>query len=160
VSKYDWLLLFHLVGAFAMVAALVLFTVVAIGARNVERPSTSVVFFRIAAPGGALIGAGSLVALVFGVWLVFDVDGYDLWDGWILAALVLWVIAVASGQRSGKVYARAREIAERHVAERRGDEPSRELAAALRSREGLVLHVVMTLAVLGILALMIFKPGA
>jgi uncharacterized membrane protein len=159
VSKYDWLLLLHLIGAFAMVAALVLFSVVAVAARRVDRPATSLRFFRIAAPGGPLVGAGSFLTLVFGIWLAIDRDEYQVWDGWILAAIALWVVAVVSGQRSGGVYTRARKIAERLVADR-GGEPSQELASALQSREGLVLHVVTSLSVLGILALMIFKPGA
>ena len=160
MSRYDWLLLLHMVGAFAMVATLVLFTVVAVAARRVDRATTSVLFFRVAAPGGPLIGAGSFVALVFGIWLAIDLDRYQIWDGWILAAIALWVVAVAASGRSGKVYARAKEVAERLVAERRGDEPSRELSAALHAREGLVLHIVTSAAVLGILVLMIFKPGA
>jgi uncharacterized membrane protein len=160
VNRYDWLLLFHLVGAFAMVAALVLFTVVAVAARSVDRAATSVLFFRVAAPGSALIGAGSFLALVFGIWLAIDQDNYEVWDGWILAAIALWVVGVAAGTQSGKVYAQAKEVAERLVAERRGDEPSRELSAALHAWKGLVLHVVASAAVLGILILMIFKPGA
>jgi uncharacterized membrane protein len=160
VSRYDWLLLFHLIGAFAMVTALVLFTVVAVAARRVDRATTSALFLRAAAPGGPLIGAGGFVALVFGIWLAIDLDSYQLWDGWILAAIALWVVGVAAGTQSGKVYAQAREVAERLVAERRGDDPSRELSAALHTRKGLVLHIVTSVAVLAILALMIFKPGA
>ena len=30
--------------------------------------------------------------------------GYDLWDGWIIAALVLWVIAAVLGRRTGAAY--------------------------------------------------------
>ena len=35
-------------------------------------------------------GAG---LLIFGVWLALYVDGYELWDGWILGALALFAAA-------------------------------------------------------------------
>ena len=41
MSFYDWLLFFHVAAAFALVAALVVFWVIAVAARNVDRPVDS-----------------------------------------------------------------------------------------------------------------------
>ena len=81
--------------------------------------------------------AGALGVLVFGVWLAIDVDGYELWDGWIIAALVLWLVA---GGVSGRLDARA--------------------ARGRRQRRPRVLVVVMALVTTLLLLDMIFKPGA
>ena len=42
--------------------------------------------------------------IIFGIYLAFAVDGYAIWDGWILAALVLWVVGAALGRRVGEAY--------------------------------------------------------
>jgi hypothetical protein len=42
--------------------------------------------------------------IVLGIWLAFSVGGYDIWDGWIIAALVLWVASAPLGQRTGAMY--------------------------------------------------------
>jgi hypothetical protein len=36
---------------------------------------------------------GGLATLVLGIWLAIYVDGYEVWDGWIIAAIVLWLVA-------------------------------------------------------------------
>jgi hypothetical protein len=141
VSRYEWLLFLHVAAAFALIGALVMFWAVTISTRRGYHPAVTV----LGRPAGILVGAGSLLTLVFGVWLAIDQDAYHVWDGWILAALVLWAIAVSSGQRSGLVFARAGEG---------GPE-----ASALR-RQGLVLQIVTTIAAALLLADMFFKPGA
>jgi hypothetical protein len=87
------------------------------------------------------VAAGSIGTLVFGVWLAISLDAYQVWDGWVIAAIVLWAIAFETGRRSGEVVA--------------GDVPSAEA----RSR-ALVLHGVSSLAILLLLIDMIWKPGA
>jgi hypothetical protein len=87
-------------------------------------------------------GAG---LLVFGVWLALYVDGYELWDGWILGALVLLIAASAFG-------ARARVVAMADLGAGDGSEPS--------GREVTLWHWLRTVSVVAILALMIWKPGA
>jgi hypothetical protein len=72
---------------------------------------------------------------------------------------VLWAVFVATGSRTGKIFARAGDRARELVAAG-ADEPSSDLNALLRSRAGLALHSVSSAALLAILALMIWKPGA
>jgi hypothetical protein len=156
---YDWLLFLHVASGFALVAALVVYWAVAIWA-NVDRPSESVRYFRIARPANVLVIAGTVGTLVFGIWLAIDHEDFKIWDGWILAALVLWAIAAGTGQRGGQVYAQAQKRAEQLVAEGRGDEPSAELRTLLQDRRAMWLNIVSSLAVLVLLVDMIYKPGA
>src|SRR5918999_419881 len=86
---YEWLLVLHVLSGFALVASLVAFWGMTIAAYTGFRPTLG----AVAAPFGAAAGIGTIGTLVFGIWLALYVDGYELWDGWILAALVLWFFA-------------------------------------------------------------------
>jgi hypothetical protein len=135
VSRYDWLLFLHVLSAFALVASVVVFTtLLAVG----DNPA----FLRLSWIGSRLWDVGGLGTLVFGVWLALDLDNYDLLDGWILAALVLWFIAAGAGARVNIAY---RSVRDEGVT----------LAANART-----LQVVLILGTLALLVDMIFKPGA
>jgi uncharacterized membrane protein len=157
VSLYDWLLSLHVLAAFAWVAALVLYTVVIVAGWGLSVPSEVARMFRITRVGDALIAVGMIGTIVFGIWLAFD--EYEIWDGWIIAALILWLFSGAVGGQVGKIYNGARDRANALVAEG-SDAPSPELNAMLRSQRGLVLLGLMILAVLALLVVMIYKPGA
>lgn len=159
MELYDWLLALHVLSAFAWVAALVLYTVIIVTGWRLSVPGDVVRVFRISRVGDALIAVGMIGTIVFGIWLALDVEAYEIWDGWIIAALVLWLVAGAVGGQVGKVYNGARDRAKALVDEGR-DAPSPELSAMLRSQRGLVLHVLMIAAVLVLLIVMIYKPGA
>ena len=160
MSFYDWLLFAHVATAFALVAALVTFWVVAVAALNVDRPNDSVRYFRVTKPANVLVIVGTIGTLLLGIWLAIDAEAYQVWDGWIIAAIVLWAISAGTGQRGGQTYAQAQKLAEGLVAEGRGDEPSTELRTLLKDRTAAILTAVSSLAVLVILYLMIYKPGA
>lgn len=156
---YDWLLFFHVLSAFLMVGGTVVYWTILVAGWRVDRPSIAAAFFRVARPVDLLVPAASVVALGLGIWLAIYVDGYEVWDPWILAAIALWVVFVLAGSRTGKVFGRAGERA-RELDGRGDDAPSSELTALLRSREGLAFHTVSSVALLVILVLMIWKPGA
>jgi uncharacterized membrane protein len=160
LSLYDWLLFLHVLTAFALVAALVVFWIVGIVARNVDRPVESLRYFRVAQPANILVVVGTIGTLVFGIWLAIERDEYKVWDGWILAALVLWAIASETGRRGGVPYTEAKKLAERLASEGRADEPNPELHAKLKDRTGMILNALSSLAVLLLLLDMIYKPGA
>jgi uncharacterized membrane protein len=104
----------------------------------------------------AIGGAGTLV---FGVWLAISLDAYEVWDGWIVASLVLWLIAAGTGETAGARYRRAGERAAELV--RSGAEgPDAELRALVRDGRAMALHVIASVAAIAILVLMIWKPGA
>jgi uncharacterized membrane protein len=159
VSRYDWLLFLHVLSAFAVVGAVVLFTIVIAASWNRELPSDVVRLFQVSRVGDVLIGVGSVGVLVFGIWLAIDVDGYELWDGWIIAAFVLWVVMGAFAGRTGKVINGVRDRA-RALAAEGGDAPNAELRSLVRDPRGLWLHAATAAAVLLLLIDMIFKPGA
>jgi hypothetical protein len=134
MSTYEWLLFLHLLAAFLLVSGLVAFLVLVFssGGDAVSR--------ALGSPALALWNAGGLGTLVFGVWLALNVDGYELWDGWIIAALVLWLIASGA---AGRLSAAVRE------------------GQSVRVIDGARMMVgVMALATLLLLLVMIFKPGA
>jgi len=102
----------------------------------------SAVALGAAAPGRTLFIAdrcwdvGGLGTLIFGIWLALNLDQYDFFDGWILGALALWFVATGLGQ-----------TVQRRMAG--GD------ASAIAA-----IHWIRTLVVIGLLVLMVWKPGA
>jgi uncharacterized membrane protein len=160
VAFYDWLLFLHVATAFALVAALVVFWIIAVAGRNTDRPSESLRLFSIARPANILVIVGTMGTLIFGIWLAIDSDAYKVWDGWVLLAIALWVVAAGTGQRGGQTYAEAQKLAAQLAADGRGDEPSAELRVRLQDRRAIWLNIVSSAAVLAILVVMIYKPGA
>ena len=159
MTLYEWLLFLHVLAAFAMIASSVVFTIVAVALRRTERPGSALLLFDVARPAGVLVVVGGLGTLVLGIWLAIYLKGYELWDGWIAGALVLWLVTGGTGGRVGKYFTAVRKDAEALV-ERGELEPNDQLAAALRAGTPVALHAVSVVALLGILLLMIFKPGA
>jgi hypothetical protein len=94
------------------------------------------------APGRTLFVAdrcwdvGGLGTLVLGIWLALYLDEYGFFDGWILGAIALWFVATGLGQT---------------IQRRLADDATADIA---------VMHWLRTLTVLGLLVLMIWKPGA
>jgi hypothetical protein len=127
VSTYDWLLFLHLISAFLLAVTVVMYSAVALGA--VTNPRTLFMADRCWDVGG-------LGTIVLGVWLVLNLDQYDITDGWIIGAIVLWFVATGLGQ----------------TVQRR--------AAAEETVAIATWHWLRTLAVVGLLVLMVWKPGA
>ena len=102
----------------------------------------SAVALGAAAPGRTLFIAdrcwdvGGLGTLIFGIWLALNLDQYDFFDGWILGALALWFVATGLGQG---------------VQRRMASGDTSAIAA---------MHWIRTLVVIGLLVLMVWKPGA
>ena len=154
----DWLLVFHLWSAFALVAAFVLFWVLVVAMRDVDGVEDTLAYGRVANLGAKVVQVGAIGTIVFGVWLAFNKDSYAIWDGWIVAAIVLWVVAAATGNRSGAEYGKAMTRAEELKASGQEGQPG-ELRTLNRSPRGLLLHSIASVAVLLILIDMIWKPG-
>jgi hypothetical protein len=160
VSLYDWLLFLHVFAAFALVAGLVVFWTIGLVARNVDTPSESLRYFRVAKPANILVGVGTIGTLIFGIWLAIERDEYQVWDGWVLAAIVLWAISTELGRRAGTTYGEGAKLAARLSSEGRGEEPSAGLRTLLQDRTAMLLQALSSLGVLLILIDMIYKPGA
>jgi len=159
VSFVDWALAVHVLSAFAYVAGLVLFWVLIVAVRRVDTPEETLRMEPIVKVGNVAVGIGAVGTIVIGIYLAFAVDSYAIWDGWIIAALVLWAVAGALGQRTGVAYMQGMNKAkELDAAGKTG--PDQELLALNRTQSGLILQTLGSLAVLLILVDMIFKPGS
>lgn len=155
----DWLLALHLLSAFALTAAIVLFWVVVIAVRRTTSPEQVASAGRFLPVGNIAVVVGSLGVIVFGVWLAISLDDVQLWDVWVIVAVVLWAVATEAGRRSDAEFvpciARANELA---AAGQTG--PDAQLAELSRTQRGMMLHIVATVGTLLILVDMIWKPGA
>lgn len=142
VTWSDWLLALHVLSAVALVGAMATFWALVLATRPASPLLSQTAAGGIVGPTNVLVIVGTIGSVVFGVWLAIDLDPYRVWDGWILAAIILWALAGWLGDRSGRAFTKAMDGS---VEER---------------RRGLRLHIAGSIVVLVILVLMIWKPGA
>jgi uncharacterized membrane protein len=159
VSFDEWMLALHVLSAFAYVGGIVLFWILIVAVRKVDSPEGTIRMEPMVKVGNAAVAVGGVGTIALGIYLAFALDSYAIWDGWIIAAIVLWVVAAALGQRTGVAYMRGMTKAkELEGAGQAGS--SSELLALNRTSNGVILHFLTSVAVLLILLDMIFKPGA
>lgn len=156
VTKYDWLLLVHILGAFLFLSGSIVAGILALAAMQRERPSEVALLLRLVRPVVVLVGVGSLVALGLGIWLA-EYVGYGLGKGWIVAAIVLWAASAALAWPAGTKLRHTREFAERLAQD--GDRPNDELRVAVRNPRVLAMNGAAFVLLLAILVLMVWKPG-
>ena len=159
MSFDEWILAFHLLSAFAFIAGLVLFWVLIVAGWRVDTPDPILRMEPVAKVGNIAVGVGAGGTLLLGIFLALSYGGYELWDGWIIAAIVLWVAAAAVGSRTGVEYikplTKARELSS---AGQTG--PDAELLALNQTRRGLTMHSLTSVIALALVVDMIWKPGA
>jgi len=131
---YHALLFFHVLAGFFLVSGVVVYSAFALGS-PVNRAT------RLVAE--SLWGIGALGTIVLGIWLALNRPEYDLLDGWIIAALVLWVLAMGSGAQAS-----------------RGMKAEGEDAAIAVDRRTLFAHWMRVVYVVLLLLVMVWKPGA
>jgi uncharacterized membrane protein len=151
----DVALFFHLLGALLFVAGIVVAGVALEAARRRDRPGEIALLLGLTRVGVALVGVGALLVLGFGLWLV-HLGGFGYGAGWIDAALVLYVVALGLGALGGQRPKQARRLANELAAA--GAPASPELRALLADRRSLAANYAASVAVLAILALMVFRP--
>ena len=157
MDTYQWLLVFHVSGAFLLIGGGAVAAALNLAALGRERPSEILLLFGLIRVAVVSIMLGALLTFVFGLWLVNEAD-YGYGDGWVVAALVLFILGNAAGGIGGRRDERtagfARELASS------GDAPSAELRARVRDPISLALSYGSGLLLVVVLALMIWKPGA
>ena len=139
MDLYDWLLFLHVLSAALAVGALTALWALVLSSRGAVpmlSPDSAMRFGRTA---GIVVGIGMLGAIFFGVWLAIHIDGYKLWDGWILASIIIWAISGWAGGQAGKAFA--------------GDPVGGRQA-------GIRYQGINSVGLFIILILMIWKPGA
>jgi hypothetical protein len=159
LSFDDWALALHVLSAFALVAGITFFWILIVAVRRVDTADETLRMGPASRVAGACVGLGAGGAIAFGLWLAFSAGGYDIWDGWIIAGLVLWAISMALGSRTSAAYNQGVEKALALKAAGQ-DAPNAELLALNRTSQGVVLQALTSVAVLLVLLDMIFKPGA
>ena len=156
MSFDDWMLALHVLSAASYVAGLVLFWVLIVAVRQTDTPERTLSFAPFTRVADAAIAIGAGGTIVLGIWLAFSIGDYDIWDPWIVAAIVLWIVAAAIGQRTGKAYL----VAVKKAQELNETGPNSELLALNRTSQGLILQALGSLVLALILIDMIWKPGA
>ena len=128
----DWLLFLHVLSAFLLAVTVVMYSAVALGGTLGGR-ATFV--------ADRCWDVGGLGTLVLGIWLALRLDEYGIFDGWIIGAIVLWLVATGLGET---------------VRKRLADDGGGTVTAGAVA----TMHWLRTLTVLALLVLMIWKPGA
>jgi len=157
VDLYQWLLVFHVTGAFLLLGGAAIAAALNLSALGRERPSEIVLLFGLIRIAVGAIAAGTALAFIFGLWLVHEAH-YSYTEGWVLAAIVLLIAANALGGAGGKRDERTARFARELAAA--GDAPSPELRARVRDPISLTLSYGSGLLLIAVLALMIWRPGA
>lgn len=157
MNTYQWLLVFHVTGAFLLLGGGVIAAALNLAALRRERPSEIVLLFGLIRVAVVAIMVGALLAFVFGLWLVHE-GGYGYGDGWVVSAIVLLILANAMGGVGGRRDERTARFARELAAS--GDAPSPELRSRVRDPLSLALSYGSGLVLVALLAIMIWKPGA
>ncbi len=153
----DIALLFHLVGAFLLVAGTVVAGVAFEAARRRDEPHEIALLLGLTRIGVLLVAPGALLVLAFGLWLV-DLGHWGYGSGWVVAALVLFALMVVAGAAGGGRPKRARKLAVRLRDAHEGSTP--ELHALLDDRAALAANYLAALLLVAIIVVMVFKPGS
>jgi uncharacterized membrane protein len=157
VDLYQWLLVFHVTGAFLLLGGGTVAATLNLAALGRARPSEIVLLFGLIRIAVASILIGTVLAFVFGLWLVHEA-GYGYGEGWVVASIVLLIVGNALGGIGGRRDDQTAQLARQLAAS--GDAPSADLRARVRDPISLTLSYGSGLILVAILALMIWKPGA
>ena len=159
MSFEDWIFALHLLFAATLVGSLVMTWIVVVAMYRVDTPDATQSLNRVGMVGSALTVVGLAGVITFGIWLAILRDAFHVWDGWVIAAIVLWALATVAVLRSFVEYAKPIEKARALVASGETG-PDAELSALNRTSTGLLLRALASAAIVLIVVDMIWKPGA
>ena len=155
----DWIFSLHLLSAATLVGSLVMSWIVVVSLFSAHTPGDTLALNRVGMVGTVTTVVGLVGAIAFGIWLAILRDAFQVWDGWVIAAIVLWCIATVLLARSFVEYAKPVEKA-RALVTAGETSPSAELTALNRAPTGLLLRALASAAIVLIVIDMIWKPGA
>ncbi len=152
----EGILFLHLAGVLLFVGGSLAAALLSLAAMRRERPSEIALLLRAVRPVVPVVGGGLVVTVAAGFWLASDL-GLSLSATWLTVTFVLvgWVLVV--GAIAGRQDRKTRELAERLAAD--GDASSADLVRRLRDPLNLALNASMLIAIVAIVALMVWKPG-
>lgn len=159
MTKYDWLLFVHVSGAFLLTGGVVVAGTFNFAAQLRQRPSEIALLLGLTRVAVVSIVLGSLLTFVFGLWLVSaSPHGYGYGEAWVIAAIVLLLASIVMGDAGGRRDRKTHELAARLAAEE--DVPTRELTERLRDPVTLAFNYGAGAAIMAVVVLMVWKPGA
>jgi len=158
VDLNDWILSLHVLSAFALVGAMVIFWIMIVALWNTDSTTRVASLMTVSRVGTVMIAAGSIGTIVFGIWLAISLDAFQVWDGWVIAAIVLWAIAAEVGRRAGEGYGEAGLEAGK-LAEA-GTPTSPLVAETFGASRAFWFHAASSVLFVLVLIDMIWKPGA
>jgi hypothetical protein len=159
VTFEDWIFSLHLLFAATLVGSLVMTWIVVVAMYSIDTADATLNLNRVASVGSGGIVTGLVGVISFGIWLAILRDAFQVWDGWVIGAIVLWAIATVAVLRSFVEYAKPVAKARELVAS--GElGPNAELRALNKTSTGLLLRGLASTAVVLIVIDMIWKPGA
>jgi hypothetical protein len=159
VSFEDWIFAIHLLMAATLVGALVMSWILTVALRSVDTADTTLSFNRVAMVGATILGVGLIGVIAFGIWLAILRDAFHPWDGWVIAAIILWCIATAAIVRAVAEYRKPAERARALIASGQAG-PDAGLAALNRTTTALLTRALASAAIVLIVIDMVYKPGA
>ncbi len=151
----EFALFLHILGALAFVSGVAVAGVSFESARRREAPAEIALLLGLSRIGAVLVMVGGTLVFVCGLWLV-GLGDFSFGDGWISAALGLFLLALALGALGGQRPKQARLLATRLAGEGRPASP--ELRELLDDGRSMAVNYVAAAIVVAILALMVFKP--
>jgi len=157
VTTLQWLLAFHVTGAFFLLGGAIAAGVLGVLVLRTERPSEVALYLGLTRFLVAFIVRGAVLTLVLGLWLVHEAH-FSYSSFWVIASIVLVAVSSSAGKRGGDREDEIRKVALELAAS--GDEPSPDLHARIRDPLTLALSWGSTAGAVIVLALMIWKPGA
>ena len=159
MSFEDWIFSLHLLMAATLVGSLVMSWIVVVSLLSAHTPGATLSLNRVGMVGTVTTVVGLVGAIAFGIWLAILRDAFQVWDGWVIAAIVLWCLprwrCCARLSSTGNRWRRRRAL----VAAGQTS-PSAELTALNRTSTGLLLRALASAAIVLIVIDMIWKPGA
>src|SRR6476620_7102651 len=85
-----WIFALHLLTAATLVGSLVMSWIVVFSLRSAATAGATLELNRVATVGSAATAAGIVGTIGFGIWLAILHDEFHPWDGWVIAAILLW----------------------------------------------------------------------
>jgi hypothetical protein len=159
VTFEDWIFSLHLLFAATLVGSLVMTWIVVVAMYSIDTAGATLNLNRVAIVGSGGIVTGLVGVISFGIWLAILRDAFQVWDGWVIGAIVLWAIATMAVLRSFVEY--AKPVAKARALIASGEVgPNAELRALNKTSTGLLLRGLASIAVVLIVIDMIWKPGA
>src|SRR6187200_3737279 len=131
--------------------------IVVVSLLSARTPGDTLALNRVGMVGTVTTVVGLVGAIAFGIWLAISLDAFQVWDGWVIAAIVLWAIAAEVGRRAGEGYGEAGLEAGK-LAEA-GTPTSPLVAETFGASRAFWFHAASSVLFVLVLIDMIWKPG-